>query len=49
MNVKEFTPNPDEVKNHEFVSREDLDDFLQERKDRDGEQVTPWFNLIKEN
>ena len=26
--VPDFKPNPDEVKNHEFVGRKELDDFL---------------------
>ena len=43
-----FKPNPTEVKATEFVGRRDLDDFLKERESR-GENITPWFKLIKES
>lgn len=51
VKVKELAPfvvNQDEVKNYEWVSRLDLDDFLNERLEKHGEGITPWFKLLKE-
>jgi len=42
MLVPDFKPNPDEVRNYEFVGRKELDDFLAERLVQ-GELQTPWF------
>ena len=41
-----FELNPTEVMATEYVGLRDLDDFLAD-KARHGEQVTPWFKLIK--
>lgn len=49
--VKELAPfvvNEAEVKNHEWVSRLNLDDFLAERLAKHGEDITPWFGLLRE-
>jgi isopentenyldiphosphate isomerase len=46
--VGEFIPNPDEVKNFEWVSRKDVPEFLAERS-ASGEDITPWFRLINES
>ena len=43
-----YTVNVDEVKNSEWVSRLDMDDFLNERLEKYGEGVTPWFKLLKD-
>jgi isopentenyl-diphosphate delta-isomerase len=45
-NVGQFKVNPDEVKNYEYVSLRELDDFMQE-KVSNGEDFTPWFKLIQ--
>ena len=43
-----FEPNPDEVKNSEWVGLNDLADFIAE-KEGHGEGITPWFRLIAES
>lgn len=43
--VGTFQVNTDEVKNHDFVSLKDLDDFVAEKKQNE-EGITPWFELI---
>eukprot|EP00095_Tigriopus_kingsejongensis_P009104 snap_masked-scaffold295_size218279-processed-gene-1.19 protein:Tk09104 transcript:snap_masked-scaffold295_size218279-processed-gene-1.19-mRNA-1 annotation:"isopentenyl-diphosphate delta-isomerase i" len=40
-----FKPNPNEVKDVAFIRRQDLDDFIQERKAK-NEEFTPWFSLL---
>lgn len=40
--------NPDEIKATEYVSLADFDDFLNERKEKYGEDITPWFKLLIE-
>ena len=41
--------NTDEVKNLKYVSRKEIDEFLDERKTAYGEALTPWFKLLKES
>ncbi|KAK7499397.1 hypothetical protein BaRGS_00009372 [Batillaria attramentaria] len=38
-------PNPNEVKSHRFISKAELQKFI-ENADRDGVLLTPWFKLI---
>ena len=40
--------NPSEIKNIAWVSRTDLNDFMAERLKNYGEDITPWFRLLKE-
>ena len=42
----EHTFNTDEIKATEYVALSDLDDFLKERKEKYGEDITPWFKLL---
>ena len=42
------TANLDEVKAVKWVGLDDIDKFLNERKERHGEDITPWFKLLKE-
>ena len=46
--VKPFEVNVDEVKNIEWVGRTDLDSFMSERLEKHGEDITPWFRLLKD-
>ena len=39
----EHVANEDEIMATQYVSYEDFDDFLQERKEKHGEGITPWF------
>ena len=39
--------NDDEVKAAEWVARTDLDAFIEDRKKRYDEDITPWFRLLK--
>ena len=43
-----FTVNPDEVRQIAWVSRTQLDDFIAHRLREHGEDITPWFRLLKE-
>ena len=43
-----YLVNRDEVKNEQWVARADLDAFLDDRLQTQGEQITPWFALLKE-
>jgi isopentenyldiphosphate isomerase len=36
------------LKNFDFVSLKDLDDFVAEKRSN-GEEITPWFKLIMES
>ena len=48
--VAAFEINPDEVKNFDYVSLKDIDDFVAEKKKNNEEEgITPWFDLIMEN
>lgn len=40
--------NEAEVKNHEWVSRLNIDDFLADRLSEYDEDITPWFGLLRE-
>ena len=40
--------NRDEVQNEQWVSRGHLDAFLDQRLSLYGEEITPWFRLLKE-
>lgn len=40
--------NRDEVQNEQWVSRAQLDAFLDQRLSKYGEEITPWFRLLKE-
>lgn len=42
-----FETNKDEVKNTQWVGLSDMDDFLGERLSKHGEDITPWFRLLK--
>jgi len=46
--IEAFTPNAEEVKNYEYVGMKDLDDFLDERRTKYNEDITPWFKLLKD-
>ena len=39
-------PNTDEIMNSKYVSFDDFDDFLKERKEKYNEGITPWFKLL---
>ena len=41
--------NPDEVKSVAWVSKTDLEDFLEEKRAEDANaDITPWFRMLKE-
>lgn len=48
QDVQAFKVNPDEVKDTRYVSIEQLDPFLDERREKFDEDITPWFKLLKE-
>lgn len=41
----ELNPDPNEIKSHCYVSKEELKEML-EKADRNELEVTPWFSLI---
>ncbi|XP_028825400.1 isopentenyl-diphosphate Delta-isomerase 1 isoform X2 [Denticeps clupeoides] len=41
----ELHPDPNEIKSHRYVSKEELKDMLEDAK-RTGLELTPWFRLI---
>ena len=47
-NLADYEVNVDEVKDSEWVGRSDLDAFLNERHAKNGDEITPWFALLKE-
>ncbi|XP_076349486.1 isopentenyl-diphosphate delta isomerase isoform X1 [Tachypleus tridentatus] len=44
----DLKPNKNEVKNHCYLSKDDMKVFL-DNLDKSGNQVTPWFSLITKN
>jgi isopentenyl-diphosphate delta-isomerase len=38
-------PNPNEVENYQYISREDLPALLEKFK-KEGQPITPWFRLV---
>ena len=47
--VKQFQHNQDEVKAIKWVDIDGLDKFLDVRREQHGEDITPWFRMLKEN
>lgn len=43
-----FKANPDEIKETKYVEKDELVTFLKERKEKFGEEKTPWFGLLLE-
>ena len=46
--IQPFIANKDEVKAVKWVGIDEIDKFLDERLASDGEDITPWFKLLKE-
>ena len=46
--IQPFSANKDEVKAVKWVGIDEIDRFLDERMATDGEDITPWFKLLKE-
>ena len=38
--------NPDEIMATEYVSLNDFDNFIADRKNKHEEEITPWFKLL---
>ena len=47
-NLADYEVNVDEVRDSAWVARADLDAFLKERHAKSGDEITPWFDLLKE-
>ena len=43
-----FKANDDEIKATTYVAKDELAGFLKERKEKFGEEMTPWFGLLLE-
>ena len=47
-NLREINFNPEEIEEIFWIKKEDLIDFLKEKKEKSGELPTPWFSKIVE-
>lgn len=45
--IQEHEVNRDEIMATQYVRMQDFDDFIEERKKKYGEDITPWFYLLK--
>lgn len=47
--IQEHQVNEDEIMATQYVNIKDFEDFVEERKRKHNEDITPWFYLLKEH
>jgi isopentenyl-diphosphate delta-isomerase len=47
--INEHTFNSEEIETIKYVDLNEIDSFLEERKTKHNEEITPWFKIIMEN